>query len=100
MAGPRSSARVLIVGCGQVGSRHPQAVATLPHVAEIEVVDPRPEALVLGQERLAEVPDRNPRILWRWLSSVEMATAGGDLCIVATQAQGRCQIVRRVVKAL
>ena len=37
--------RILIVGCGQLGGRHLQAVASLPSVREIDVVDPRPEGL-------------------------------------------------------
>lgn len=87
--------RILIVGCGQLGSRHLQAVASLPQVREIEVVDPRPEALQLGRERLAETPERCPATQVRWLSSLEGASRGGALCIVATQAQGRAQLVRQ-----
>lgn len=93
-------ARVLIVGCGQLGSRHLQAVAALPQVREVEVVDPRPEALDLGRQRLSEAPGRRPEIRLRWLSSIEEASAGGDLCIVATQAQGRCRRVEEVQEAL
>ena len=52
----RSGYRVLIVGCGEIGSRHLQAVASLPQVSEIEVVDPRPEALELGRERPQTIP--------------------------------------------
>lgn len=92
--------RVLIVGCGQLGSRHLQAVASLPEIREIEVVDPRPEALELGRQRLAERPDRQCRMIFRWLRSVEEASKNGDLCIVATQADVRCQLVRRVVETL
>lgn len=88
--------RVLIVGCGELGSRHLQAVASLPQVGEIEVIDPRPEALARGRERLAEVPDRQPSTICRWLSSIEEASKGGDLCIVATQADVRCEVVRQV----
>jgi hypothetical protein len=94
------SHRVLIVGCGQLGSRHLQAVAALPQVSEIEVVDPRPDALQLGRDRLAEVPDRKSSTVFRWLSSLEQATREGGLCIIATQAQGRCQLVRSVVEKL
>ena len=92
--------RVLIVGCGQLGSRHLQAVASLPLVREIEVVDPRPQALELGRERVAEVRDHQPSTDIRWLSSLSEATRGGDLCIIATQAQGRCRLVRDVVETL
>lgn len=96
----RHNQRVLIVGCGQLGSRHLQAVAALPQVREIEVVDPRPAALQLGRERLAEVPDRPAGSVVRWLSSLEEASVGGGVCIVATQAQVRCQVVQHVVEQL
>jgi len=92
--------RVLIVGCGQLGSRHLQAVAALSQVREIEVVDPRPEALALGRERLEDVPDRQPATRYRWCSSLEEATREGDLCILATQAQGRCQLLQDIAGQL
>ena len=92
--------RILIVGCGQLGSRHLQAVASLPEVQEVEVVDPRAEALVLGRQRLSEIPERVPSIRFRWLSSMEGASHGGDLCIVATQAGGRCERVKEAARTL
>lgn len=92
--------RVLIVGCGELGSRHLQAVAPLPEVYEIEVVDPRPEALDLGRRCLAEVSACQPNVTFRWLSSLEEASRGGDLCIVATLAGVRCQLVKRAAESL
>ncbi len=92
--------RVLIVGCGQLGSRHLQAVATLPQVKEIEVVDPRPEALELGKTRLLEATDRQPSITVQWYTSLHDATPGGALCIVATHADVRPQLVRDVAESL
>ena len=94
------SNRVLLLGCGQVGSRHLQAVASLPQVQEVEVVDPRPEALQMGRERLAEVAPRPSSMRFRWLSSLEEVSKGGDLCIVATHAQGRCERVKEVAREL
>lgn len=88
--------RVLLIGCGQLGSRHLQAVASLPQVREIEVVDPRPEGLSLGQSRLADLPDLQPHIQLKWLSRLDDASRGGDLCIVATQAEGRAALVEQV----
>ncbi len=96
----RNDYRVLIVGCGQLGSRHLQAVARLPEVKVIEVVDPSPAALELGRERLLEVSERSPSTTVRWLSSLQEATAGGDLCVDATLARGRCQRVREVAEGL
>ncbi len=92
--------RVLIVGCGQLGSRHLQAVASLPEVREIEVVDPRPEAFELGRQRLAELPNGQCGTIFRWIRSVEEASKDGDLCVVTTQADVRCQVVYQVVDTL
>ena len=92
--------KVLIVGCGELGSRHLQAVASLPIIKEIEVVDVRPEALKFGQDRLSQIPDVNRSIDFRWLSSLKEAKKIGDLCIVATKADGRYQILRDIVNEL
>lgn len=92
--------RVLLVGCGQLGSRHLQAIASLPEVAAIDVVDPRPEALALGRARLEDVPARRSDQAIRWLASLDHATTDGALCLVATQAEGRCHLVRDVVERL
>lgn len=92
--------RVLIIGCGQLGSRHLQAVALIPQVSEIEIVDSRPEGLDLGRQRLAEISDSNPKARFRWLSSLDKAGKGGDLCIVATQADVRCELVYEIAKTL
>lgn len=92
--------RVLIVGCGELGSRHLQAVASLPQVAEIEVVDPRPEALAQGRERLAEVSRGEGTAAVRWLASLDEASPAGGLCIVATQADVRCAVTRQVAERL
>ncbi len=93
---PKSSYSVLIVGCGDIGSRHLQAVASLPQVQEIEVVDPRPEGLALGRRRISEVADRALGTSYRWLSSLDEAKRDGDLCIVATQAEGRGRLVQEI----
>lgn len=90
------SKRVLLVGCGEIGSRHLQAVATIPGVSRIDVVDGRREGLQLGQTRVAEVAERQRGIEFRWLSSLEQAGREGDLCIIATQADVRPQVVRQV----
>lgn len=95
-----SGTRILLVGCGEIGSRHLQAVVRLPQVTRVEIVDPRPEAWALGRARVADVPDRCPATELRWLSALEEASPGGALCIVATQAEGRSRLVREVAEQL
>ena len=91
---------VLIVGCGQLGSRHLQAVSSIPNVREVEIVDPNPESLELGRQRLKEVINTEQSITFRWLTSLSEATPGGDISIVATQATGRCQLMQNIVNKL
>jgi len=72
----------------------------MPEVTNIQVVDQSPEALSLGRQRVEEIGDRRSSAHIDWFSSIEEASSGGDLCIVATQAGGRCQLVRDVVDQL
>ncbi|MDO8505595.1 MAG: hypothetical protein Q7S48_03390 [bacterium] len=88
--------KILLIGCGQLGSRHLQAVATLREVGEIHVVDPRPESLELARARLREVSDTNPAIVFQWHTEPMACCAGGDLCIVATQAKDRPVLIKRI----
>ena len=92
--------KVLIVGCGQLGSRHLQAAASLDCVDEIHVLDPYPQALELGQSRLKEISDLNLHIKFFWSTKLSAAAASGDLCIMATQAKGRVQVIKDIVEKL
>lgn len=92
--------RILIIGCGQLGSRHLQAVTALHNVSEIEVVDPRPEALQTARKLLTETPQRQFPVSIRWVTSIEEATKGGDLCIIATQSKGRAALINTVAEML
>ena len=88
--------RALLVGCGELGSRHLQALASMPMIREIEVVEPRPEGHSLGQKRLGEIPDRLESTEIRWLNSLEEASNGGDICILATQADVRGPLLHEI----
>jgi predicted dehydrogenase len=88
------SKKVLLIGCGQLGSRHLQALASLKEISEIVVVDPTQAGLDLGQARLKEISDLNPLIRFRWCLQADGSAAGGELCLIATQAPGRAALLR------
>jgi predicted dehydrogenase len=87
-------ARVKIVGAGQLGSRHLQALQSVSKPLEIHVIDPSPESLRVAQERFEAVGmSVGHRV--RYETGV---TASGptDVAIVATNANTR----RKAVEAL
>lgn len=91
---------VLIAGCGELGSRHLQAVASLSEVAEVNIVDPRLEAIELGKARLKEIDDLNPDIRFNWFNELDISLKSADLCIVATRAQDRCKAIKEIAEKL
>ncbi len=94
------SKKVLIVGCGQLGSRHLQAVVQIADVSEIFIYDPHPEALKMGQVRALEVPQGNKNIKIHWSTKLLPDFSGGDLCINAMQAKDRCSMIQQVYEQL
>lgn len=95
-----SNRKLLLIGCGELGSRHLQAVASLPGVKEIHVVDSREQSLELGKTRLKEITDLNPEIEFFWHTRPDTCCAKGHLCIVPTQAQGRCALIKESATTL
>lgn len=92
--------KVLIVGAGQLGSRHLQSLSDLPKSSVISVVDPSLESLHLARERYDEV------IKFESTEDVEYCTAYSelkntdfDVCVVATGASNRFEIIKSVMQS-
>lgn len=78
--------RVAIVGCGQLGSRHGQALAKHPGVTQIALVDPRVESLELTIARLRLAGFRGAI---ETLSRAEGLSGKFFLSIIATSSKER-----------
>ena len=52
-----------IIGAGQIGSRHLQALAQLNSPARIELVDSDPKALAMSEKRFLEVEQPSSRLV-------------------------------------
>ncbi|NTV28851.1 MAG: Gfo/Idh/MocA family oxidoreductase [Candidatus Omnitrophica bacterium] len=92
------SRKVLLVGCGQLGSRHLQALVCVDTVTQIVVVDPYPASLELGRRRVEEVPSRRRDMQISWVNTVGTEAKGADLCVLATQARGRGALLQEVAQ--
>jgi malate/lactate dehydrogenase len=46
--------KILILGCGSIGSRHLQALTNLPYDLEIAIIDPNDESKKIAKTRLID----------------------------------------------
>ena len=44
--------RIILVGCGNIGSRHLQAIAKLSYDIQVDIVEPNNDAVSLAKTRL------------------------------------------------
>ena len=47
--------KILLVGCGNIGSRHLQALAKLPFEVNVEIIEPNKISQQLAIKRLNEI---------------------------------------------
>lgn len=91
--------QLLLIGAGQLGSRHLQALVQVEagDVA-ITVVDPSPAALALARERQAQVM-ASPHVREiRYCGSLDELEAGSvDFCVIATSANCRLAVLRELL---
>jgi len=88
--------RIALVGCGNIGSRHLQAVASLHGGTIIDIVEPRTQARSVAESRLAEIGIRDK--IFTWHQSIDELKNESDLVIVATQASGRAELIRQLLE--
>lgn len=86
---------ICLVGCGNVGSRHLQAIAKLPFSTDVEIVEPSKDSQELGKKRLAEIR-QNGDSRFSWYSKIEELRHKPDLTIVATTATDRADLLCRL----
>lgn len=89
---------IVLIGAGQLGSRHLQALSKVRFKTNIEVVDPFPASLEVAQARFNEMQS-NPNISdISFYSSVSELSHNIDLAIIATNADIRAQVIRTLLK--
>jgi len=89
--------KIVLVGCGNVGSRHLQALANLPFNIEVSIVEPNKQAQELGKSRLNEVIKDEFDYKFLWYDSINELSSGSDLGIVATTSVGKVEIINQLI---
>jgi predicted dehydrogenase len=90
--------RVLIIGCGDLGSRFLQAALQVKTVSQIDIVEFSDQAIVTAKTRMDQVNYDKKSVKMVWHVTINSVSSGIDLCIIATQADGREKIFSEVIK--
>ena len=81
--------KVLILGCGGIGSRHLQGLSQSSIYIEITICDPNANSISIAKKRLKEMPS-NPKIKSvTYLKSIIEITENFDIAIIATTSEKR-----------
>jgi hypothetical protein len=85
--------RVVIIGAGELGSRHLQSLAKSEFDVHLQVVDPSPAALALAETRFHEIP-KNAHILdVDFFSDLSSLNENLDFAIIATNSDIRLKVL-------
>ncbi|MFA6013574.1 MAG: Gfo/Idh/MocA family oxidoreductase [Gallionellaceae bacterium] len=90
--------KIVIIGAGQLGSRHLQALSKIRFPVQIEVVDTIPASLETAKIRFEEMPNNlNVRAV-KYLTSIQQLSKNIDFAIIATNADVRADVVRALLR--
>jgi hypothetical protein len=89
---------VSLIGCGNIGSRHLQAIAKLDESLEIHIVEPKREARQLAKNRLDEVLKDLTKHRFYWHNDIIELKNSSDVTIVATSASNRISIISQLLE--
>jgi len=88
--------KILLVGCGNIGSRHLQGLVKIKDSVEIIVIDPSNEAQNLAKERLNEIQYNTSQFQIIWKNSID-GIKESDLVIIATPSKGRKNLIKNLL---
>ena len=89
--------KITLVGCGNIGSRHLQALIKLQDKITINVVEPRTEAQKIAKSLIHKEKVKNlPTI--NWFQNISQINQKSDLVIIATNSKGRFDLISQLLE--
>jgi len=88
--------RIYVIGAGQIGSRHLQALRAIRQPLDITVVDPAPGALRRAEERFSAGRGKTKHRV-RYVTALPREQAAIDVAIIATDADVRRQVATELL---
>lgn len=94
--------KILLVGAGQIGSRHLQGLARSTLGLTIEMLEPRASAREIAAARFGDVTPTGGAKELRSIENLDQSSFDGsaDLAIIATTAAVRCDVIQNVLDRL
>ena len=89
---------IILVGCGNIGSRHLQALVKLPFTVNIHIIEKSSKSKNLAKLRLNEIKFNKKNHQIFWYDSINQLTNNGDLVIISTLSQGRVDLILNLLK--
>lgn len=89
---------LVLVGCGNVGNRHLQALAKLPFEINVHIVEPNNNAQILAKSRLNEIQYDTKTHSFFWHESLDQLTKS-DVVIISTLSVGRVDLIKRLLNS-
>ena len=93
----KNTKRILVVGSGNVGSRHVQAIVKLNTRVKLDIIEPSESAQNLTKKRITEIPHKKDDFDINFYHSLSEIEPESDLVIVATTAVGRESIITELL---
>lgn len=87
-----------IVGGGQIGSRHLQALAHLGRSATVYLCDPNPASLAIAESRFQDVASPGGEVALSLHQDLSALPGFLDVAIVATSADVRLEVLRHLLE--
>ena len=88
---------ILLIGAGQLGSRHLQALALMKKPCNIFVVDPNSDSISTTNQRFESINGHQRHKLHYCDGIHEIPGDNFDLCIIATNADIRTHVIKKLL---
>jgi len=87
--------KITLIGCGNIGKRHLQAISKLPFTILLDIVEPNLSAQKIATTELSK---NIQGITINWHQNISEIKNKSDLAIVATQAPERSLIIKKLLE--
>ena len=90
--------KICLVGCGDIGSRHLQALVKMSIPTHVKIIDPNANSCELAKQRLSKIQFDKELHKISWANDIQNLKEKPDLTIIATSSVGRADLVCKLLE--